>query len=76
MQENRARLRAGVILPVGAAFDTISGLRRRAPRWIQRMQMEWFFRLIMEPRRLWRRYLFGNTHFIVLVLRQWIRQFR
>ncbi|MGC2620501.1 MAG: WecB/TagA/CpsF family glycosyltransferase [Acidobacteriaceae bacterium] len=74
MQENRDKLRVGVILPVGAAFDTQSGLRRRAPKWIQRLGVEWFFRLVMEPRRLWRRYLVGNTQFIVLVLRQWVRQ--
>jgi len=36
--------------------------------------MEWFFRLAMEPRRLWRRYLVGNTEFILLVLRQWMRE--
>ena len=74
MQENRGQLRVGAILPVGAAFDTQAGLRRRAPAWIQRLGMEWFFRLAMEPRRLWRRYLVGNTEFILLVLRQWMRE--
>jgi N-acetylglucosaminyldiphosphoundecaprenol N-acetyl-beta-D-mannosaminyltransferase len=74
MQENRGRLRVGAILPVGAAFDTQAGLRRRAPRWVQRMALEWLFRLMMEPRRLGRRYLVGNTQFILLVLRQWVRQ--
>jgi N-acetylglucosaminyldiphosphoundecaprenol N-acetyl-beta-D-mannosaminyltransferase len=74
MQENRLRLRVGAILPVGAAFDTQAGLRRRAPRWMQRLALEWFFRLMMEPRRLGRRYLVGNTQFIALVLRQWARQ--
>lgn len=74
MQQNRARLRVGAILPVGAAFDTHAGLRRRAPKWIQRLGLEWFFRLAMEPRRLWRRYLIGNAQFIVLTLRQWARE--
>ncbi len=74
MQENRNRLRVGAILPVGAAFDTQAGLRRRAPRWIQRMALEWLFRLISEPRRLGRRYLVGNSQFILLVLRQWARE--
>ncbi len=74
MQENRGQLRVGAILPVGAAFDTQAGLRRRAPKWIQRLGMEWFFRLAMEPRRLWRRYLPGNAEFILLVLRQWARE--
>ena len=74
MQQNRNRLRVGAILPVGAAFDTQAGLRRRAPLWMQRWALEWFFRLLAEPRRLGRRYLAGNTHFILLVLRQWTRQ--
>lgn len=74
MQENRNALRVGAILPVGGAFDVQAGLRRRAPRWMQRLALEWFFRLLMEPRRLGRRYLVGNTQFILLVLRQWARQ--
>ena len=74
MQENRGRLRVGAILPVGAAFDTQAGLRRRAPAWIQRLGLEWMFRLAMEPRRLWRRYLIGNAEFVALVLRQWARE--
>lgn len=74
MQENRDKLRVGAILPVGGAFDTTAGLRRRAPEWMQRIHLEWFFRLTMEPRRLWHRYLIGNTEFILLVLRQWARQ--
>jgi N-acetylglucosaminyldiphosphoundecaprenol N-acetyl-beta-D-mannosaminyltransferase len=74
MQENRGRLRVGAILPVGAAFDTQAGLRRRAPAFLQHVGLEWLFRLAMEPRRLWRRYLIGNAQFIVLVLRQWLRE--
>jgi N-acetylglucosaminyldiphosphoundecaprenol N-acetyl-beta-D-mannosaminyltransferase len=74
MQENRGKLRVGAILPVGAAFDTQSGLRRRAPRIFQRLGLEWLFRLAMEPRRLWRRYLIGNAQFAALVLRQWARE--
>ncbi len=76
MQRHRRRLDVGVILPVGAAFDTQAGLQRRAPEWMQRNALEWLFRLIMEPRRLWRRYLIGNTHFILLVLRQWLHEKR
>lgn len=74
MQENRDRVRVGAILPVGAAFDTHAGLRRRAPKWVQWMGMEWGFRLAMEPRRLWRRYLIGNPKFVALTLRQWMRE--
>jgi N-acetylglucosaminyldiphosphoundecaprenol N-acetyl-beta-D-mannosaminyltransferase len=74
MQENRGKLRVGAILPVGAAFDTQSGLRRRAPQFLQLLGLEWLFRLAMEPRRLWRRYLIGNAQFVVLVFRQWLRE--
>jgi N-acetylglucosaminyldiphosphoundecaprenol N-acetyl-beta-D-mannosaminyltransferase len=73
MQANRAQLNVGAILAVGAALDTQAGLRRRAPQWMQKIAMEWFFRLLMEPRRLWRRYLIGNTRFVLLVMRQWAR---
>ncbi len=49
---------------VGGSFDVVAGLVRRSPRWMQRMGLEWLFRLMQEPRRLWRRYLFGNLYFI------------
>ncbi|MBT2549619.1 WecB/TagA/CpsF family glycosyltransferase [Arthrobacter sp. ISL-65] len=55
---------------VGAAFDFSAGNLRHAPRWIQGAGLEWFYRLIQEPRRLWRRYLIGNTVFLVAVSRQ------
>jgi N-acetylglucosaminyldiphosphoundecaprenol N-acetyl-beta-D-mannosaminyltransferase len=73
MQENRSQLKVGAILAVGAALDTQAGLRRRAPEWMQEIALEWFFRLLMEPRRLWRRYLIGNTRFVLLVMRLWAR---
>ena len=53
------------MLAVGAAFDYHAGKLSRAPMWVQRAGLEWAFRLIQEPRRLWRRYLFFNTRFIV-----------
>ena len=54
---------------VGAAFAFLAGTQREAPQWMRRLSLEWFFRLATEPRRLWRRYLFGNTRFLYLVLR-------
>lgn len=54
---------------VGAAFDFSAGVRPVAPIWMQRAGLEWLFRLLSEPRRLWRRYLFGNARFIWAVLR-------
>ena len=70
MLQNCFSLPVGAVMSVGAAFDTLAGLRRRAPLWTQKLGMEWLYRLVQEPRRLWRRYLIGNTHFIYLVLRQ------
>ncbi|MFY9610543.1 MAG: WecB/TagA/CpsF family glycosyltransferase [Blastocatellia bacterium] len=57
-------------LGVGGSFDHVSGLARRAPGWMQRSGLEWLYRLIREPRRLWRRYLGGNIAFVWLVIRQ------
>lgn len=58
---------------VGAAFDFVAGTQRVAPGWMQRRGLEWLFRLISEPRRLWRRYLIGNIEFIAIVTAQWFR---
>jgi N-acetylglucosaminyldiphosphoundecaprenol N-acetyl-beta-D-mannosaminyltransferase len=57
-------------LGVGGSFDHLSGLQRRAPAWMQRAGLEWLHRFAREPRRLWRRYLIGNTVFIWLVAKQ------
>ena len=64
------QLTAPLILPVGAAFDFHSGRLRRAPKWMHRLGLEWLFRLAMEPRRLWRRYLVTNLRFAWLLLRE------
>ena len=70
MHRHRDALQAPVLLGVGAAFDFHAGTKRQAPRWMQRNGLEWFFRLCTEPRRLWRRYLVGNTAFVWSVLRR------
>ena len=57
MYEHRERLKVPVMLGVGAAFDMNSGRLRRAPKWMRENGLEWLFRLLAEPRRLWRRYL-------------------
>ncbi len=59
MAEHVALLGSQVLIGVGAAFDFLSGTKRQAPRWMQRNGLEWLFRLLSEPRRLWRRYLVG-----------------
>lgn len=71
MAENCPTLPIGAAISVGAALDTQSGLRHRAPRWTHDLGLEWLYRLASEPRRLWRRYLIGNTRFVCLVARQW-----
>ena len=68
--ENLERLGVPFSLGVGGSFDHIAGLSRRAPRWMQRAGLEWAHRLASEPRRLWRRYLFGNARFALLLLRE------
>ncbi|HEX8088447.1 MAG TPA: WecB/TagA/CpsF family glycosyltransferase [Blastocatellia bacterium] len=67
---NLAGTGARFALGVGGSFDHLSGLARRAPVWVQEIGFEWLYRLLREPRRLWRRYLIGNTAFIWLVIKQ------
>ena len=67
MAEFLPLLPAKVMLGVGAAFDFHTGRARQAPRWMQRAGLEWFFRLITEPRRLWKRYLIQVPRFAALV---------
>lgn len=73
LEENRHRLEAKVTLTGGAVFDYISGELHRAPHWLTNNGFEWLGRLIIEPRRLWRRYLIGNPLFLVRVLKQKFR---
>ena len=58
-----------VAVAVGAAFDYAAGSLQEAPEWMRRLGLEWIFRLAVEPRRLWRRYLFGNARFVRATLR-------
>lgn len=71
------RLDTTLMFGVGAAFDFHAGKVRQAPKWVQRSGFEWFYRLLQEPRRLWRRYLVNNPRFVWnLLLRQCgLRQF-
>lgn len=61
---------------VGAAFDFLAGTKREAPAALSRFGLEWLFRLVTEPRRLWRRYLFGNARFLAIAARDWERRKR
>jgi N-acetylglucosaminyldiphosphoundecaprenol N-acetyl-beta-D-mannosaminyltransferase len=68
MAAHRGKLPA-VLIGVGAAVDFHAGIVPRAPRWMQRVGLEWLFRLCQEPRRLWKRYLIHNPRFVALLLR-------
>lgn len=67
MAEHKGRIPAAM-LGVGAAFDFHTGRVRQAPRWMQATGLEWLFRLMMDPRRLWKRYAKHNPRFVVLFL--------
>ena len=58
-----------LMMGVGGSFDVVAGLVRRAPRWMQNNGLEWLFRLIQEPHKMWRRYLIGNFKYLLLTWR-------
>jgi len=55
---------------VGGSFDVVAGITKRAPLWMQKAGLEWFYRFAQEPRRMWKRYLIGNAQFVFLILKQ------
>ena len=61
------------VMGVGGSFDVIAGTTKRAPLWMQKCGMEWFYRFIQEPGRLWKRYLVGNVSFMIYVLQYKMR---
>jgi N-acetylglucosaminyldiphosphoundecaprenol N-acetyl-beta-D-mannosaminyltransferase len=75
MAAHQGRIHA-VMLGVGAAFDFLAGTKPQAPAWMQRVGLEWLFRLATEPRRLWRRYLYHNPRFVALLTGQYVRSIR
>jgi N-acetylglucosaminyldiphosphoundecaprenol N-acetyl-beta-D-mannosaminyltransferase len=70
MASHIGRLDAPALFGVGAAFDMHAGNLRQAPRWMQRSGIEWLFRLISEPRRLWKRYAVNNPRFVLAIARR------
>lgn len=70
MAEFLHRMHAPVLIGVGAAFDFLTGRKTQAPSWMQHMGLEWLFRLLSEPRRLWQRYLYNNPVFIFRIIEQ------
>ncbi|MGL1958245.1 MAG: WecB/TagA/CpsF family glycosyltransferase [Colwellia sp.] len=71
MAEHKEKLNC-VMLGVGAAFDFIAGDKKHAPKWMQKIGLEWFFRLCSEPTRLWQRYLKQNPRFVYYFIKQWL----
>lgn len=61
------------IMGVGGSFDVISGKTKRAPVFMQKLGLEWFYRFLQEPQRMWKRYLFGNIQFMYLVFKNIFR---
>jgi N-acetylglucosaminyldiphosphoundecaprenol N-acetyl-beta-D-mannosaminyltransferase len=76
MSRMRERLDTPVLIGVGAAFDMHAGLVPQAPPWMQRLGLEWLFRLRQEPRRLWKRYAHYNPRFVYGFLREYARHRR
>jgi len=76
IEENLASLRAGIVLPAGSMIDYIAGEKKATPKWMANSGLEWFYRMLREPRRLWKRYLLGNPLFIFRVIRERIRSWR
>lgn len=72
MAEHRDQLPCAT-LGVGQAFDLLSGLKRGPPPWMHRSGLGWLYRLVKEPRRLWRRYAVNNPRFVALFAAQWLR---
>jgi N-acetylglucosaminyldiphosphoundecaprenol N-acetyl-beta-D-mannosaminyltransferase len=69
LRHNWDCIHAHVALTGGAALDYTAGILRRSPRWLASAGLEWFWRLLMEPGRLWERYIIGNPKFLLRVLR-------
>src|SRR3712207_9263322 len=70
--QHLADLGATFVLGVGGSFDVAAGLTKRAPRWMQQAGLEWFYRFLQEPGRMWKRYLVGNSRFMALVVKEWV----
>lgn len=75
MAANSSRINA-VLLGVGGAFPVMAGKQKRSPKWMQDWSLEWLYRLIQEPRRMFKRYLYTNTRFLWLLTMEWLKKKR
>jgi N-acetylglucosaminyldiphosphoundecaprenol N-acetyl-beta-D-mannosaminyltransferase len=69
----RKVLKCKFAVGVGGAFNIIAGKQKRAPQWIQNIGMEWFYRLCQEPGRMWKRYLYTNSSFLLIIMRETVK---
>ena len=76
IRDNRNLIKANFLYGVGGMFDVEAQIIKRAPLWVQNSGFEWFFRLMQEPKRLWKRYLINNTLFIKIVLAHYLSKQR
>lgn len=75
LYEHRELLsKVNFVMGVGGSFDVVAGLVKRAPLWMQNCGLEWLYRLLQEPKRMWRRYVVGNTKFVLLVFKAWLKK--
>lgn len=70
LEENMDKIEVPFCMGVGGSFDVAAGKTVRAPKWMQKSGLEWFYRFIQEPKRMWKRYLVGNSKFISITLRE------
>jgi N-acetylglucosaminyldiphosphoundecaprenol N-acetyl-beta-D-mannosaminyltransferase len=75
-ERHRAALDVPVIMGVGGSFDVLAGYVRRAPRLVQSAGLEWSWRLAMEPRKMWKRYLLTNSEYLSLAAGEILRHRR
>jgi N-acetylglucosaminyldiphosphoundecaprenol N-acetyl-beta-D-mannosaminyltransferase len=73
LKEHMPALGVPFAMGVGGSFDVIAGKIKRAPVWVQKIGCEWVYRLAQEPRRMWKRYLVGNSRFIWLTMKEMVR---
>jgi len=74
LKKHEELIRIPFVMGVGGSFDVVAGITKRAPLWMQKTGMEWFYRFLQEPRRMWKRYLVTNSVFIYYVFREKFKQ--
>ena len=73
LSQNINKLNVPFCMGVGGSFDIVAGITKRAPLWMQELGLEWFYRFKEEPKRMWKRYLVGNTKFCLLLFKEYFR---